>query len=167
MFCRHLCHRGLSLWQPPVPPATTKLVSWRLAVFSGFICIFWYCFMGVGVMNWTPSLEGLAEYVWLDHFETSWYFTNISISSLKLSRYQFRLPDPWGSFQQFRLLYVLILYFLATWIVVITKELCEINSRFTDTLNCKCPSSGFHSRIDGTTKQYVLFEQFSIIHLVK
>ena len=32
-LCRHWRHRRL-LWQPPVPPVTTKLASWRLSFFS-------------------------------------------------------------------------------------------------------------------------------------
>ena len=31
-ICHHWWHRRLSLWQPSVPPVTTKLVSWRLSV---------------------------------------------------------------------------------------------------------------------------------------
>ena len=30
-LCRHWWQKRLSLWQPPLPPLTTKLVSWRLA----------------------------------------------------------------------------------------------------------------------------------------
>ena len=31
---RHWWYRRLSLWQPPVPPVSVKLASWRLQIFS-------------------------------------------------------------------------------------------------------------------------------------
>ena len=33
-LCRYWWHQRLSLWQPLVPPVTTKLASWQLLVFS-------------------------------------------------------------------------------------------------------------------------------------
>ena len=39
-LCRHWWYRWLSLWQPPMPPVTTKLTSWRLLVFGIHIVCF-------------------------------------------------------------------------------------------------------------------------------
>ena len=54
-LCRHWWHRRLSLWQPTVPPVTTKLALWQLSVFSQ--CRAHDCATNSGTCQWPPWFD--------------------------------------------------------------------------------------------------------------